>query len=233
MLIPLLMAAVLDPAIIEIQEALSKIDGPKGYYSTTYSKEESKYWSNLPDWMKEDARKRKVARVLDVGCGYGTLLAYSAKTYGAKGFCLDTTEYLWPAFRNPRGLTFAKGNIELDPIPWKEPFDLMVMTEVLEHFNFRPIPTLSKIRASLADGGVVFLSTPDAESSWGRITKYYPSLDSLPALDTTATWIDGHIWQYSQSELERVLAQAGFGIRALERVNGAQGKHFNVWAVKR
>ena len=225
------MAAVLDPAIIEIQEALSKIDGPKGYYSTTYSKEESKYWSNLPDWMKEDARKRKVARVLDVGCGYGTLLAYSAKTYGAKGFCLDTTEYLWPAFRNPRGLTFAKGNIELDPIPWKEPFDLMVMTEVLEHFNFQPVETLKKMLDALAPGGLLLLSTPD-EREWGRVTKYYKSLKELPKVGQSKKVVDAHVWVFSRAELTEVLTAAGFKIVKFEYAPGSGHRHFNVMAMK-
>ena len=67
MLLPLVLAFVLDPVIIAMHRDLSEIDGPKGYYTTTYSKEESKYWSNLPVWMKEDAGTRKVARVLDIG----------------------------------------------------------------------------------------------------------------------------------------------------------------------
>ena len=227
------------PTLAAIQQAIARADrSPEHYYASKYSIEETRYWSRIAGWMVEDyiersAERHAVHAILDIGCGYGTLLAYASQLYGAAGTCFDVVSYLQPEVMRRYGLSFAKGSVEVNALPSGATYDVIVMTEVLEHFNFRPIPTLSKIRASLADGGVVFLSTPDAESSWGRITKYYPSLDSLPALDTTAQWIDGHIWQYSQSELERVLAQAGFGIRALERVNGAQGKHFNVWAVKR
>ena len=227
----LLLAFILDPAIVEIQSALSKIDGPKGYYTTTYSKEESKYWQHLPIWMQEDAAKRKAARVLDIGCGYGTLLGYAAKTYHAKGFCMDTTEYLWPLFRDPRGLTWAKGNIELDPIPWKEPFDVMVMTEVLEHFNFQPIPTLKKMFNALAPGGVLFLSTPD-EKEWGRVTQYYKNLKDMPPIDRNMKVVDAHVWVYSRQELTEVLTAAGFKIVKFEYSPGAGHRHFNVMAAK-
>ena len=231
MIASLLLAFVLDPAIVEIQAALSKIDGPKGYYTTTYSKEESKYWQNLPIWMQEDAGKRKAARVLDIGCGYGTLLGYAAKTYNAKGFCMDTTEYLWPLFRDPRGLTWAKGNIELDPIPWKEPFDVMVMTEVLEHFNFQPVPTLKKMFNALTPGGVLFLSTPD-EKEWGRVSQYYKSLKDMPPIDSNMKVVDAHVWVYSRQELTDVLTAAGFKIVKFEYSPGAGHRHFNVMAVR-
>ena len=230
----------LTPTLAAIQQAIARADrSPEHYYATRYSREETRYWSRIAGWMVQDYIERSAERppparaILDIGCGYGTLLAYASQVYGAPGTCFDIVAYLQPETMRQYGLTYAKGSIEANSLPPGATYDVIVMTEVLEHFNFRPVPTLTKIRGSLAEGGTFFLSTPDAESSWGRTTKYYRSLDSLPPLDTTATWIDGHVWQYSQAELERVLTLAGFAIRALERVNGAQGKHFNVWAVKR
>jgi SAM-dependent methyltransferase len=228
------------PTIAAIQRDIARADrSPEHYYANRYSREETRYWSRIAGWMVEDYIERSDGRhtparaILDIGCGYGTLLAYASQLYGAPGTCFDVVGYLQPEIMQRYGLTYARGSVEANALPPGATYDVIIMTEVLEHFNFQPVPTLSKIRASLADGGAFFLSTPDAESSWGRITKYYPSLDSLPPLDTTATRIDGHVWQYSQAELERVLMLAGFAIRSLERVNGAQGKHFNVWAVKR
>src|SRR5665811_2270125 len=62
--------------LAEIQKARADLDGPQGYYTRAYSKAETGYWEKLPVWMTEDRSKRKVRRVLDIGCGYGTLLAY-------------------------------------------------------------------------------------------------------------------------------------------------------------
>ena len=49
--------------------------------------------------MREDAAERKVERILDIGCGYGTLLALATRIYGVSGYCLDVRDYLKPAVR--------------------------------------------------------------------------------------------------------------------------------------
>ena len=215
--------------LAEIQKARAALDGPQGYYTKAYSKAETGYWEKLPVWMADDRAKRKVRRVLDIGCGYGTLLAYAAAFYGAAGYCMDVTEYLIPQFRTPRNLGYAKGNIELDPVPWREQFDLIIMTEVLEHFNFQPVPTLRKIRDALAPGGLLLLSTPNQEK-WGKTTKYYQQLKDLPPVDHNRKIVDDHIWQYEEQELRSVLAEAGFAILKFDYSTTENRRHFNVMA---
>jgi predicted SAM-dependent methyltransferase len=46
------------------------------------------------------------------------------------------------------------------------------MTEVLEHLNFHPVPTLKKVYNLLSENGALYLSTPDAYE-WGKVNKYY------------------------------------------------------------
>ena len=218
-----------DPRIAEVQSEIARADGVKGYYATTYSKEETLYWRNIPGWIREDAAKRKVKRVLDIGCGYGTLLGFASQTYGAAGFCMDFIEYLRPAFSQPRHLTLAKGNIELDAIPWKEPFDAIIMTEVMEHFNFNPAPTLKKIHDALSPGGVLFLSTPD-EKEWGRELKYYKKVAEMPMPNRSAKVIDAHVFVYSRAEVTKLLTEAGFRIEKFDYSPGVGHRHFNVMA---
>ncbi len=217
--------------ILAIQHELALIDGPKGYYTTTYSKEETSYWTHLPAWIEADAKTHRTARVLDIGCGYGTLLAFAAKQYAASGYCVDVSEYLWPKFRAHHKLAWAKGNVELDPIPFPGTFDVIIMTEVLEHFNFQPAPTLAKIRQALSPGGLLFLSTPDAQQ-WGRETKYYKQLADLPPPKAGAKIVDGHIWVYSKEELLSILKSAGFRILKLEYAPGIGHGHFNIMAAR-
>ena len=226
----LLGAVTVDPRIAEIQLEIAKADGVKGYYATTYSKEETLYWKNIPGWIREDAATHKAKRVLDIGCGYGTLLGFASQTYDASGFCLDFIDYLRPAFSKPRNLTFAKGNIELDAIPWPQPFDAIIMTEVMEHFNFNPAPTLKKIHNALAPGGVLFLSTPD-EKEWGREFKYYKKVSEMPMPNRSAKIVDAHVFIYSRAEVTKLLTDAGFRIEKLEYSPGVGHRHFNVMAV--
>ena len=219
-------------SILDIQRELSSIDGPRGYYTKTYSKQETTYWQQLPAWMEEDSRSHKVKRILDIGCGYGTLLAFAAKQYGAAaGFCMDTTEYLWPRTRAKYKLSWAKGNIELDVIPFPGQFDVIVMTEVLEHFNFQALPTLRKMRAALALGGVLFLSTPDVQE-WGQVTKYYKSVEELPQPARGTKVVDDHVWVYSKEEIEKLLLSAGFKIAKFEYAPGVGHRHFNIMATR-
>ncbi|MGH8247746.1 MAG: class I SAM-dependent methyltransferase [Gammaproteobacteria bacterium] len=217
------------PGLAEIQDEIARLDGLGGYYDSRYRHEEQRYWEKIPVWMREDTSRRKRARILDIGCGYGTLLALSTKIYGTGGHCIDVVPFLKPAFARNHNLQFSKANIELDPIPWGVPFDVIIMTEVLEHFNFRSVPTLEKIRAALAPDGRFFLSTPD-QKEWGRRTKYYQRLEDIPELNRRQAIVDDHIWVYNKQELLAVLDQAGFVVERLDYSPGVRLRHFNLVA---
>ena len=218
--------AKVSEALFAIQQDIVDADAPGGYYDKTYQHAEPFYWWNLPGWMEEDAAHHKASRILDIGCGYGTLLTVATIIYDGHGSCMDVTEYLLPAIQTKRNLQFTKGNVELDAIP-SGPFDVILMTEVLEHFNFQPVPTLIRIRKALAPGGLFFLSTPDAKQ-WGRTTKYYKRLKDIPMPRPDTKIIDDHIWQYSEKELRQVLMQAGFSVLKWDYAPGIGHRHFNV-----
>lgn len=213
--------------ILAVQQDIVRADGAGHFYDTSYRQAEPFYWWLIPLWMQEDAAHHRVRRILDVGCGYGTLLAVAAVIYGADGYCADVTPYLLPAVAAKRSLRFAQGNIEFDPIPWEGAFDVIIMTEVLEHLNFQPVPTLRKLRDALTPGGLLFLSTPDARE-WGSTHKYYKRLEDIPAPVTGKARVDDHVWQYTETELRRVLGAAGFSIVRWGYAPGAGLRHFNV-----
>lgn len=76
------------------------------------------------------------------------------------------------------------------------------------------------------------LSTPDA-SQWGRVTKYYRSLDEIPYPKEEVPIIDDHVWQYSRDELLSILDEAGFRVERFEYAPGVVGRHFNVEATRK
>ena len=75
----------LSEAIFSIQQDIVAADNPGGYYWEKYQHLEPFYWVNIPVWMRQDRSQRKVHRILDIGCGYGTLLTIATVIYDAPG----------------------------------------------------------------------------------------------------------------------------------------------------
>ncbi|GJL65938.1 MAG: hypothetical protein NPIRA05_09090 [Nitrospirales bacterium] len=235
------------PLLKSIQEDLAQEEAKTGftYYKDEYSNNEVYFWSEIAGWMVVDSidrtytRQEPVKHILDLGCGFGTLLAYASTVFGADGVCFDIHDYFGAyginSFNKKYNLTHVQGDIERGPLPGPEQFSVIIMTEVMEHLNFQPVPTLRKIYDVLAPGGSFFLSTPDADIGWGRNYKHYQNLSDLPELDDQVEWIDDHIWHYNTEELTMVLEQAGFTIKKIDRsYNPAKEGYgnFNVWLTK-
>ena len=239
--------ARLVPLLKNIQDDLTQEEAKTGftYYRDEYSKNEVYFWSEIAGWMVVDSIDRNytknepVTHILDLGCGFGTLLAYATTIYGANGICFDIHDYFGAyginSFNKKYNLIHFQGDIERGPLPGSKPFNVIIMTEVMEHLNFQPVPTFQKIYNSLAPGGSFFLSTPDADIGWGRNYEHYKKLSDLPNLDENAEWVDDHIWHYNTEELKMVLQKAGFEIKKFDHsynpVKEGYG-NFNVWLTK-
>jgi cyclopropane fatty-acyl-phospholipid synthase-like methyltransferase len=203
------------------------------YYRTMYRPQEAFYWSYVPQWMDRDWLVKPPKRALDIGCGWGTLMLYTRRAnpqceiYGIDfkdGYCPQE-------LFQKRNLQFAVSDIELEDPPWTGPFDMIVLTEVLEHFNYQPIPTLQRIRRLLSENGVLYLATTEAETC-GRTTKYYSSLAALPPVPVEREYKhDAHIWQFDKIELLAVLENSGFRVTRFEFAPGVGGRRFNLSAV--
>jgi SAM-dependent methyltransferase len=216
--------------LLQGQEEIQKSANP--YYRDQYRPQEVFYWSYLPRWMSEDWAIRLPKRVLDIGCGYGTLLLYARRMTVCEAYGIDFIDsYYHPEFFSKWRMKFALTNIEYDNPPFEPGFDSIILSEVVEHFNFKPLPTLKRIVSLLNDNGVLYLSTPDGEAC-GRITTYIESLDDYPELDKGRAHKDGHTWQYSETELRQLLAAAGLKILHFDRSPGAFNQHFNLTAMK-
>lgn len=218
------------PALLAEAQAEISARDPHPYYLQAYRAAEFAYWSEIPAWMAEDFTERRIRRCLDIGCAYGTLLRYVQLLTGCEAFGIDFVDtYLSPSLRSAGGIRFAVCNIELDALPWPPGFDVIVLTEVLEHFNFHPVPTLRKISGLLSPGGLLYLSTPDA-SQWGRVYKYYSSYRSMPmpAESLRHRIVDDHVWQYDRQELLEIMRDAGLHILRWSYSPGVVHRHFNL-----
>lgn len=92
-------------------------------------------------------------------------------------------------------------------------YDLIIMTEVFEHFVLNPLEVMRKICSSLADSGVLILTTPN----WGHV-HIYKCWEDMPKDEE----VDderyrqllgcGHTYQYNKEELDDIFVRCGFEV---------------------
>jgi len=202
-------------------------------YASRYRLCERGYWLHVPRWIHQDfgnqAARREQLRCLDVGCAYGTLLLYAIKLLRCKPYAIDFVDYLDQSLVHDYGIHYRLNNVEREAFPWDVQFDLILFTEVLEHLNFNALPTMIKLRTLLLSGGRLYLTTPDA-AQWGRQTKYYSRYSDLPMPSEASrhSVIDDHVWQFDESELNRLIDAAGFRVVRSEYSPGNGKRHFNM-----
>ncbi|MEY8322749.1 class I SAM-dependent methyltransferase [Lachnospiraceae bacterium 54-11] len=125
----------------------------------------------------------------------------------------------WPANR----FKSYYGMIEEPKYRINKKFDIIVMTEVLEHFSANPRVGMRKIADMLKDNGKIYLSTP----AWGHLPiydTYYDIPDFTNVEEYKESYI-GHSYQYSRSELEQLLTECGLKI---DRYALTDGKNHNL-----
>lgn len=104
----------------------------------------------------------KGSDVLDVGCGdAGALIAFAEQGARCAGIeCFDTSLERGSLRAADHGVTvdLRKGVAESIPYP-DSSFDLVMLDNVLEHVNDRPL-TLREVRRVLKPGGLLYMVTP-------------------------------------------------------------------------
>jgi len=219
------------PSLSEARNEIAAAANVTGF-PDLYRSEEILYWLHLPGWIAQWASESQPKRMLDIGAGYGTLALFCAKLTGARVACLDIESHrMSEPVMDRNGVTIREGNIETEDLDWAGEVDGIVMTEVLEHFNFNPIPTMRKVATALVSGGRLFLSTPDA-ASWGRVQDGPSSFRDLLPPNPATQIEDRHIYQFSEDEVRDVLTESGLRVLRFERAPGRWGVHHNVEAVK-
>jgi SAM-dependent methyltransferase len=102
-------------------------------------------------------------------------------------------------------------------------FDLVIMTEVLEHISRDPMHTISEVNRITSDGGYLLLSTPNCISlrSFVRVMRgNHPFLWSQYSM---LGHRDRHNREYTPEEIRSLLEAAGYEIVNLMTRDGAYG----------
>jgi 2-polyprenyl-3-methyl-5-hydroxy-6-metoxy-1,4-benzoquinol methylase len=161
----------------------------------------------------------RARRVIDLGCGNGSLTAEVARAgFSVVGVDADAEGVEIAASANP-GIAFHRVGVHEDPtelLSKEGLFDVAISTEVIEHLYSPHL--LPRFAARLLPaGGRLVITTPYhgylknlALSVAGRWDKHH-----------TALWHGGHIKFWSRSTLGELLRQEGFVVEHFEGLGRA------------
>jgi SAM-dependent methyltransferase len=162
-------------------------------------------WGNI---LTSIQRYTEGRALLEIGIGaYGLLAVALEMGYDAQAVeisaaqCRDCTNTLGIPVWHCDMLNFAVGN----------KYDVITMGDVVEHVT-DPVAALEKAYELLCEGGVLWLSTPNFESSWSRMMKWNDAMWCEPS----------HITWFSRDTLCALLERIGFTIREY-----AVSSHYN------
>ncbi len=137
-------------------------------------------------------------RILDVGCGTGTMLTYLARFGDAQGVDIDpeAIEYC-----HARGLTKVSQS-GADTLPFdNDTFDLVTALDVIEHID-DDLGAMRETRRVLRPGGRLLMTVPAYRFLWGRQDE-----------------INLHKRRYVAREVRNRLKSAGFDVEKLTYMN--------------
>lgn len=137
-------------------------------------------------------------RVLDVGCGTGTMLGYLSRYGEAEGIDADPEAI---RFCRERGVDRVR-QVEPGPLPHDSgTFDLVTALDVIEHVD-DDIALLREMARVLGPGGMLLASVPAYRWMWGPQDE-----------------IANHKRRYVARELRERITEAGLGLRRVSYFN--------------
>lgn len=175
------------------------------FYSLYYKLEDKHWWfiGRRHTFLKVLDRYLPPAngrprRILDVGCGTGTLLKYLARYGDVLGVDVDEQAI---AFCRERGVHKVQ-KIDSFPLPFEDnSFDLVTILDVLEHIE-DDRGTLEDLYRVLRPGGMLMVAVPAYRFLWGPQDE-----------------ISHHKRRYIAPEMRNLLKQAGFRVRRVSYFN--------------
>ena len=164
------------------------------------------WWNRIFEWVYQEFKEKKEFLMLDIGPGHGFFSRLVSSLVDVRIDWVNIGEFI---FNHDIIDNFYVLDIETEEIPTDKKYDVIIMTEVIEHFKFNPVPTMVKIKGSLREKGLFFLSCPPFRNLFiYRAWKDMP----LPGKEIPKISYHDHIYQYSLDDLKNISGEAGFKI---------------------
>lgn len=153
------------------------------------------FWGNILAQMK---RESNGSSLLEVGVGQGGLIAV-AKEMGISVRCVEISKQIAQDIAN-----LLQVNItccDFLEFPENTQYDMISMGDVIEHLS-NPRKGLEKAMRLLRKNGVLWISTPNYESSYNQLHHMHTAMWSEPA----------HVTYFNRQGLQNLLSDVGFEI---------------------
>jgi 2-polyprenyl-3-methyl-5-hydroxy-6-metoxy-1,4-benzoquinol methylase len=158
----------------------------------------------------------KEDRVLDAGCGSGTITHFLSQHAG-ESIGIDSNPsaitYASEAYKKPN-LQFRLG--QFDDLLDGKPFDKIYSIEVIEHLYEDQVAGVLSLFHRLANPGAqLFITTPNYRSAWPVIERLLDRFGLVAQLDEAQ-----HVTHFTKRRLVAVCRQAGWTVRNIGTFNG-------------
>jgi 2-polyprenyl-3-methyl-5-hydroxy-6-metoxy-1,4-benzoquinol methylase len=162
------------------------------------------------------AMPAKHDRVLDAGCGSGTI-SHFLSLHAGEVVGVDSNpsaiEYASGAYTAPN-LQFRLG--QFDDLLGEKPFDKIYSIEVIEHlYEHQVADVLSMFHKLTNPGGQFFLTTPNYQSAWPLIERLLDRFGLVATLDEVQ-----HVTHFTKRKLSTMCQRAGWRVGHIGTFNG-------------
>ena len=203
------------PSIAEAVRTLTALDADAASYAyLDYHRRRYEYLLNHLDRILRSQTRRdgEPLRVLDVGMSYQTRLVRAV----FPDVTLETLGFYDDRFGRMEGVAHTNFNLNeaADEARWPllEPFDVILLAEVIEHLHVPPTRVLAMLRGLLRPGGVLLIQTPNPVNLARRLALLRGKSPFEIIRDDTTN--PGHYCEYT---VENLVYLAGIsGLEVLE-----------------
>jgi 2-polyprenyl-3-methyl-5-hydroxy-6-metoxy-1,4-benzoquinol methylase len=155
-------------------------------------------------------------RVLDAGCGSGTISHFLSRRAG-EVIGIDSNpsaiSYARTTFNTPN-LEFRLGQFE--DLTCDKPFDRIYCIEVIEHLFERQVADVLSLFYKLAKpGGQLFVTTPNYQSAWPLIESLLDRFELVAKLDEVQ-----HVTHFTKRKLSEMCERTGWTVHRIGTFNG-------------
>ena len=158
----------------------------------------------------------KRERVLDAGCGSGTISQFLS-LHAGEVIGVDS---------NPSAISFATSTYDAPNLQFRlgqfedltagKPFDRIYCIEVIEHlYESQAAEVLSLFHKITKPGGQLFLTTPNYRSAWPLIEWLLDKFALVATLDEAQ-----HVTHFTKGKLGELLSRVGWRVRRIGTFNG-------------